>query len=125
MGTGRLGDLSTSTLTRARARFPSAVLVTVGLAAGFAIAQGTGIRALGGAVFALGGLGAAWLWVPRRGWVVAVALGVLYLAAFVLAHVLALGAGFPAWLAVSLVTVVAAGVTFAVADRPRADVAAR
>ena len=113
--------MSMSTMTRTR--FPSAVLVAVGLAAGFAIAQGTGIRALGGIVFAVGGLGAAWLWVPRRGWGVALGLGALYVAAFVLAHVLALGAGLPAWLAVSLVTVVAAGVTFAVADRPRADAA--
>jgi hypothetical protein len=114
--------MSTSTLTRTR--FPSAVLVAVGLAAGFAIAQGTGVRALGGVVFALGGVGAAWLWVPRRGWAVALGLGALYVAAFVLAHVLALGAGFPAWLAVSLVTVAAAGVTFAVADRPRQDAVA-
>ena len=114
-----------SKVTLARTRFPSAVLVAVGLAAGFAIAQGTGIRALGGAVFALAGLGAAWLWVPRRGWGVALGLGALYLAAFVLAHVLALGAGFPAWLAVSLVTLVAAGVTFGVADRPREDAPAR
>ena len=36
-----------------------------------------------------------------------------------LAHVLAIGVGLPAWLAVSLVTLAAAGVTFAVADRPR------
>ena len=111
--------MSTTTVTRTR--FPSAVLVAVGLAAGFAIAQGTGIRALGGAVFALGGLGAAWLWVQRRGWAVALGLGALYVAAFVLAHVLAIGVGFPAWLAVSLVTVTAAGVTFGVADLPRAD----
>jgi hypothetical protein len=117
--TGRLGDMPTSTLTRARTRFPSAVLVAAGLAVGFAIAQGTGIRALGGAVFALGGLGAAWLWVQRRGWAVALGLGALYVGAFVLAHVLALGVGLPAWLAVSLVTLVAAGVTFGVADRPR------
>jgi hypothetical protein len=117
---GRLGDMSTSTLTRTR--FPSALLVAVGLAAGFGIAQGTGIRALGGAVFALGGLGAAWLWVQRRGWAVALGLGALYVAAFVLAHVLAIGAGFPAWLAVSLVTLAAAGVTFAAADRLRTDV---
>jgi hypothetical protein len=111
--------MSTSTLTRTR--FPSALLVAVGLAAGFGIAQGTGIRALGGAVFALGGLGAAWLWVQRRGWAVALGLGALYVAAFVLAHVLAIGAGFPAWLAVSLVTLAAAGVTFAAADRLRTD----
>jgi hypothetical protein len=122
MTTGRLDDMSTTTVTRTR--FPSAVLVAVGLAVGFGVAQGTGVRALGGAVFALGGLGAAWLWVQRRGWAVALGLGALYVAAFALAHVLALGAGFPAWLAVSLVTVVAAGVTFGVADRPRAESAA-
>ena len=115
--------MSTSTLTRTR--FPSAVLVAVGLAAGFGIAQGTGIRALGGAVFALAGLGAAWLWVQRRGWAVALGLGALYVGAFVLAHVLALGAGFPAWAAVGLVTVAAAGVTYAVADRPSTAVAVR
>ena len=111
--------MSTSTLSRTR--FPSALLVAVGLAAGFGIAQGTGVRALGGAVFALAGLGAASLWVQRRGWAVALGLGALYVAAFVLAHVLALGVGLPAWLAVSLVTLAAAGVTFGVADRPRAD----
>jgi hypothetical protein len=115
--------MSTSTL--ARTRFPSALLVAVGLAAGFGIAQGTGIRALGGAVFVAGGLGAAWLWHRRRGPAVALGLGVLYVAAFVLAHVLALGAGLPAWLAVSLVTVAAAGVTFWVADGQQADAVAR
>ena len=113
-----------STATLNRTRFPSAVLVAVGLAVGFGVAQGTGVRALGGAVFALAGLGAAWLWVQRRGWAVALGLGALYVAAFVLAHVLALGVGLPAWLAVSLVTISAAGVTYAVADRPRTPVAA-
>jgi hypothetical protein len=109
--------MSTSTLTRARTRFPSALLVAVGLAAGFGVAQGTGIRALGGALFALGGLGAGWLWVQRRGWAMALGLGALYVAAFVLAHVLAIGVGFPAWLAVTLVTLAAAGVTYWTADR--------
>ena len=122
--TGRLGDMSTSALTRARTRFPSALLVAVGLAAGFGVAQGTGIRALGGAVFALGGVGAAWLWVQRRGWAVALGLGALYVGAFVLAHVLALGVGLSAWLAVSLVTLTAAGVTYGVVDRAQADPAA-
>jgi hypothetical protein len=114
--------MSTATLTR---RFPSAALVVVGLVAGFGVAQATGVRALGGAVFALAGLGAAWLWVQRRGWAVAVGLGALYIGAFVLAHVLAIGAGFPAWLAVSLVTLVAAGVTYGVVDASRAEIAAR
>ena len=109
--------MTSSTLTRTRTRIPSALFVAVGLAAGFGVAQGTGIRALGGAVFALGGLGAAWLWVERRGWAVALGLGALYIGAFVLAHVLALGVGMASWLAVALVTLVAAGTTYAVADR--------
>jgi hypothetical protein len=117
--------MALSSLTRTRIRFPSALLVAVGLAAGFGIAQGTGIRALGGVVFAAGGLGAGWLWVRRRGVAVAIALAVLYVAAFVLAHVLAIGVGLPAWLAVSLVTLAAAGVTFWVVDAPRTDDAGR
>src|SRR3712207_9321485 len=76
---GETGRMTSSTLTRTRTRFPSAVLVAVGLAAGFAVAQGTGIRALGGAVFALGGLGAAWLWTRNRGWAAALGLGALYI----------------------------------------------
>jgi hypothetical protein len=122
---GRLAGMTTSALPRVRTRVPSALLVAVGLAAGFGVAQGTGVRALGGALFAVGGLAAAWLWVQRRGWAVALGLGALYVGAFVLAHVLALGVGMAAWLAVSLVTIAAAGVTFAVADRPRAANAPR
>lgn len=99
-----------------RTRVPSAVLVAVGLAAGFGIAQGTGIRALGGAVFAAAGVAAGVLWLRRKGPATAVALAALYVGAFVLAHVLAIGVGMPAWLAVSLVTLTAAGVTFGVAD---------
>lgn len=109
--------MSSSTLTRVRTRFPSAALVAVGLAAGFGLAQGTGIRALGGAVFAAAGLAAGVLWLRRRGPATAVALAALYLGAFVLAHVLAIGMGMSAWLAVSLVTLAAAGVTFGMADR--------
>jgi hypothetical protein len=110
--------MSTSSLTRARARlFPSSALVAVGLVVGFAVAQGTGVRALGGAVLVGTGLAAARLWVRRRGWAVAVGLGLLYLAAFVVSHVLTLGLGVPAWLSVALVTIVSAGGTFWAADR--------
>jgi hypothetical protein len=56
---------------------------------------------------------------------VAGGLGALYVGAFVLAHVLAIGAGLPAWSAVSLVTIAAAGATYGVADRPRTPVASR
>jgi hypothetical protein len=109
--------MSTSTLARVQTRFPSAVAVAVGLAAGFGVAQGTGVRALGGIVFAAGGLAAGRLWYRRRGPAAALALGVVYIAAFVLAHVLALGVGWPAWLAVGLVTVAAAALSYVVADR--------
>jgi hypothetical protein len=104
--------------------FPSSVLVVAGLVGGFAIAQGTGNRGLGATVLAVAGLAAGWLWLRRRGFVTAAALGGTYLAAFVLAHVLALGVGLPAWLAVSLVTIAAAGITYGAADRPRAAVPA-
>ena len=114
-----------SSSPRTRTRFPSAVLVAVGLAAGFGIAPGTGIPALGGAAFSLAGLRAAWPWLPRRGWALALGLGALHARALVPAHVLALGADLPGWLAVSLVTLAAAGVTFGVADRPQRDAAGR
>lgn len=106
-------------------RFPSSLLVAVGLAAGFAVAQGTGVRALGGAVFVGAGLVAGWLWYRRRGVATTVGLAAGYVGAFVAAHLLALAVGLPAWLAVSLVTIAAAGVTYAVADRPTTAVTAR
>ena len=109
--------MSSSTLTRARTRFPSAVLVAVGLAVGFGVAQGTGIRALGGAVFALGGLGAAWLWVTHRGWAVALGLGALEVAALGLSHGRRLGAGMAAVLWVGRVPRSAAAAACALADR--------
>jgi hypothetical protein len=111
--------MSTSSLVRSRTRFPSSLLVAVGLVLGFVVAQGTGVRALGGALLLGTGLAAARLWVRRRGWAVAALLALVYLAAFVLSHVLTLGLGVPAWLSVALVTIAAAGVTFGVADRPQ------
>ena len=116
--------MSTSTLARVQTRLPSAVPVALGLAAGFGVAQGTGVRALGGFVFAVGGLAAGWLWYRRRGPATTVGLAAGYVGAFVAAHLLALAVGLPAWLAVSLVTISAAGVTYAVADRPTTAVAA-
>ena len=109
--------MSTSSLVRKRTVLPTSALVGGGLVAGFAVAQGTGLRALGGAILVGTGLVAARFWVRRRGWAVAVGLGLLYLAAFVLSHVLTLGLGVPAWLSVALVTIVSGGVTFGVADR--------
>ncbi len=105
-----------TTATPTRTSLPSALPVAVGLAAGFAIAQGTG-PGPGRAVFLAGGVAAGWLWRRRRGWAVTAGLAAVYLVAFVLAHVLAIGVGWPAWLAVGTVTVVAAGISYGVADR--------
>jgi hypothetical protein len=117
--------MSAATLLRARTRlFPSSLLVAAGLVVGFAVAQGTGVRALGGAILLGTGLAAARLWVRRRGRAVAIGLGLLYLAAFVLSHVLTLGMGLPAWASVAVVTLVSAGVTWVAADRPREATAA-
>lgn len=108
--------MSASTLTRTR--FPTSALVAGGLVIGFAVAQGTGLRWLGGLLLVGTGLAAARLWVRRRGWAVAVGLGLLYLAAFVASHVLTLGLGVPAWISVASVTLFSAAVTYVVADRP-------
>ncbi|MPQ98423.1 hypothetical protein GB931_10940 [Modestobacter sp. I12A-02628] len=117
--------MTTSTLSRARTRLPSAVPVAVGLAVGFGVAQSTGNRALGGVVFAAGGLVAGWLWRERRGTAVAAGLGVAYVAAFVLAHVLAIAVGWSAWLAVTVVTLAAAALSSWVADRSQTTVRGR
>src|SRR4051794_24300604 len=109
--------MSTSSFVRTRRVFPTSLLVGTGLVVGFAVAQGTGVRALGGAIPLGTGLAAARLWVRRRGWGVAVLLGLGYPAAVVLSPVLTPGLGVPAWLSVALVTIAAAGVTFGAADR--------
>ena len=108
-----------------RSSFPSALLVAVGLAAGFGVAQATGVRALGGAIFVGAGLAAGWLWYRRRGVATTVGLAAGYIGAFVAAHVLALAVGLQPWLAVGLVVLLVAGVTYLVADRPRGAVPAR
>ena len=113
--------MSTRSLVPKRTGFPSALLVAGGLVVGFVVAQGSGLRWLGGLILVGTGLAAARLWVARRGWAVAISLGLLYLAAFVVSHLLSLGLGWPAWLSVGSVTLVAAGVTFGVADRPQAS----
>ena len=91
--------MSTSTLTRARTRlFPSSLLVAAGLVVGFAVAQGhrdprarrrdpdrhRSRRRPGSGCVAAAGRSPS-------------LLGLLYLAAFVLSHVLTLGLGMPAW----------------------------
>ncbi len=84
-------------------------LIAVGsLIGGFAIAQSTGSRPAGGAVLAVGGAAAGYLWWQEAGPVPTVANTGIYLAAFAGSHPLAKQIGaWPSVLAVSAATGVA------------------
>ena len=96
----------------------AATLVAGGsLAVGFAVAQGTGVRALGGLVL-LAGLGlCAPSWARSSGARVAAALVAVYAVLFALSHVLTLRLGVPAWASVSAVSVAQAWASYAL-NRP-------
>lgn len=84
------------------------------LALGFGVAQATGVRPLGGLVLVAGAGWCARRWRERAGtermWLL---LGV-YLAAFVLSHLIAHPLG--AWVSVALVSAIAGGAAWALAD---------
>jgi thiol:disulfide interchange protein len=84
---------------------------------GFAVAQATGVRPLGGLVLLAGAVWCALRWRPRVG--TAATLGLLALAVvlFALSHVL--GDAIGTWPAVVLVAAVAGAAAWWVADRPR------
>ena len=99
-------------------RVPTAALAALTLVVGFAVAQATGVRALGGGVLAAGVGWCVLREVRRTAWW---RLSVVVLAGagcFVLSHVLAEVLG--AWLSVALAAVVLAGVTYQLVDRLRA-----
>ena len=86
------------------------------LVVGFAVAELTGVRSLGGVVL-LAALVWCWAaWARRRSVLVAVGLTAVYAAAFAVSHVIAGAVG--AWVSVAVVSAVVALVVFAVADRP-------
>ena len=85
---------------------------------GFAVAQATGVRPLGGIVLALGAGRCALRWRSSVGTARTVALVGLYLALFVLSHVIAGAVG--TWPAVLLVTAVMGIAALLVADIPAA-----
>jgi hypothetical protein len=93
---------------------PTAPLAAVGLIAGYAVAAGTGSRALGGAVLSIFGLCCIALWARRHGTRTAVTLAAIGLAAFAVSHVLALAVG--AWPSVLLVAAAMAAATWTLAD---------
>ena len=84
---------------------------------GFAVAQASGVRALGGAVLLVG---AAWCvvrWRRAAGSARAAGFVCLFLVAFVASHLLAGAVG--AWGSVTIVAAIVSVVVFAAADRRR------
>ena len=110
-----------------RSRLPrhlkTAPMVALGLIAGFGVADVTGVRALGGLVLVAAGIVAGLTWLQRDGGRATTVLSVIYLAAFVASHLLALAIG--AWPSVFLVSVISAAAAYAMSDRKLAPHTAR
>jgi hypothetical protein len=101
---------------------PSSLVAALTLVVGYAVAAGTGVRAIGGLVL-LAGLALCWvLWSARAGTATAVALVVAFGVAFAGSHLLALV--IPAWPSVLIVAGLMAALAWPLADR-RALVAQR
>lgn len=98
------------------AAFPSSPWVVLGLVGGFAVAQVTGVRELGGVVLLVGGGAAAYSWF-RHDKKTGAALTAAYVAAFVGSHPFAKAVG--AWPSVALVTAAVAGSAWWFVDRHR------
>jgi len=103
--------------------FPTWPLAAGALLLGFAVAQATGTRALGGVVLFLGGLACGLRWRLLLGLPRAIGLVAVFLAGFALAH--PLGHAIGAWPAVILVAAVVGGIAWRVADAPAAPAPAR
>jgi len=101
-------------MTQTLRSLPTAPVAALSLVLGFAVAELTGVRAVGGVVLVAGLALCGWLWWDRVGPRRAVALGLLFLGLFVLSHVLARAVG--AWLSVLLVAMVMAIAATLVAD---------
>jgi len=87
---------------------------------GFAVAEITGVRAIGGIVLFVGGLACGLRWRLLLGLPRALTLVGVFLAGFVLAH--PLGHAIGSWPAVVLVAAAVGGIVWRVADSPRAPV---
>lgn len=85
------------------------------LLVGFAVAEITGVRAIGGVVLFLGALWCGLHWKARRGLPLALALVVLFLVLFAISHVL--GDQIGAWPSVFVVAAVMGVTTWIAADR--------
>lgn len=108
----------------ARPETPTWPVAALSLVAGFAVAELTGVRAIGGVALVLGLAWCGLAWRERRlGTGPIVGLVVLYLALFALSHVL--GHAIGAWPSVAVVAVAMGAATLAVADRPARGAAPR
>lgn len=103
-----------ATLTAMPRPLPTWPIAAGALLLGFAVAQATGARALGGVVLFLGGLACGLRWRVLLGLPRAVALVAVLLAGFALAH--PLGHAIGAWPAVLLVAAAVGVVAWRVAD---------
>ncbi|GEL98834.1 hypothetical protein [Cellulomonas terrae] len=99
-------------------RVPTAVVAALTLVVGFAVADLTGVRALGGVVLVAG---VAWCVVRARsaGWWRVAAVVLVGAVCFALSH--PLGGVIGAWPAVLVAALVLAAATFALVDRPSAQ----
>ena len=97
-------------------RLPTWPVAAGSLLLGFAVAQATGVRPLGGVVLVLGAGWCAVQWRRRAGAGAAVALVVLYLAAFAASHVL--GDVLGTWGAVLFVSAIVGAAAWVAVDRP-------
>lgn len=96
-------------------RLPTAAITAGSLIGGWQLARRTGIRPLGGAVLAAGGILAGREWSRRTSPPVTAALTATYLGAFALSHPLARRIG--SWPAVLTVSALTAAASWAAADR--------
>ena len=98
-------------------RNATSLVAAVSLVAGFAVADLTGARPLGGLVLFAAALWCGLRWRATAGLGVAIALVGVYLLGFALSH--PLGSAIGSWPAVLLVAAAVGAIVWAVADRPR------
>ncbi|MBO9533727.1 MAG: hypothetical protein J7513_12215 [Solirubrobacteraceae bacterium] len=97
------------------APLPPSLVAALSLVVGFAVADITGVRPLGGVVLLAGGAWCAIRWNAARGTTVTVVLGVLYVFLFIFSHVL--GDLIGTWPAVFTVAAVMGLAGWLAADR--------
>lgn len=98
-------------------RIPTAPLLATGLVGGFALAQQSGVRPLGGAAMLAANLASARQWYAIGGAPLAAGLTAVYWTAMGVSHPLAKKVGV--WPSVLGVTAVSAGAAWVLADRRR------